>query len=71
MISIDICGNKSLMKSLRFLTVRGILLFKKDLFKLMDSRYRNIDQSINKAKFNFLEILEIAMHNYQFGNENH
>ena len=46
MISIGICGNESLMKSLRFLTVIGILLFKKDLFKLMETRYRNIDQKI-------------------------
>jgi hypothetical protein len=71
MISIDICGNDSLMISLRFLRVIGILLFKKDLFKLMETRYRNIDQSINKAKINYLEILRVAMHNYQFGNEYH
>jgi hypothetical protein len=71
MISIDICGNESLMKSLRFLIVIGILLFKKDLFKLMETRFRNIDQSIDKAKFNYLEILRVAMNNYQFGNEYH
>lgn len=73
MISLGICGSEILMKYLRLLTVVGLLLFKKDFYKLLENRFKNLDQSFpeNQAKLKFEGILRIAMDTYEFGNEYH
>lgn len=73
MISLDICGSEMLMACLRFLTVIGLLWFKIDFYRLIENRFKNLDEQFpeNQAKIKFESILRDAIENYEFGNEYH
>ena len=73
MVSLSLCGNESLMKSLRFLTVVGMLLLKTDFLKIINQRYEHFekDNIEMRTQLKFEKLLRDAFEDGCWGNEFH
>jgi hypothetical protein len=73
MVSICLCGNESLSRNLRWLSVLTLLLFKSEFLNLLLKRYISVETGYPDAfsRIKYEQILRIAIDSGNWGNEYH
>ncbi len=73
MISLALCGNETLTRVLRLLTVTCMLIMKNNFIELLEKQYKatETEHSLALARINFEENLRIALDNKKWGNTYH